>query len=133
MYRINTLTGDIHCPGGWVCHTPYDDVDLPYYLEYAAWVQAGNSPEYFAEEPPIPVPQKVSRFQARAALFNEGFLDQVTLIMTQDSTPMLARLAWQDAQEFERDSNLVNQMGVMLGLNSDQVDDLFRKASLIKV
>lgn len=131
MYRINTATGAIHCPDGWVCHPPYDDVDLPKYLEYAAWIQAGNSPEYFYEEPLPPVPESVSRFQARAALYQAGYLEQVNQMMQAEATPMMAKLAWQDAQEFRRDSALVQSMGAALGLSSSQLDDLFRLAATI--
>lgn len=133
MYKINTATHFIHCPDGYVCKPPYDDEDLPHYLEYAQWVQSGNSPEYFHEEPPAPVPQKVSRFQARAALFERGLLDQVNALMQLPETPMIAKLAWQDAQEFERNSNLVAQIGATLGLSSEYIDDLFRLAASIKV
>lgn len=133
MYRINTVNGAIHCPDGWICHPPYDDEDLSHYLEYSEWVQLGNSPDYFEEEPATPVPDKVTRFQVRAALYNEGLLNQVESIMQDQSTPMLAKLAWQDAQEFDRDSNLVFQIGILLGLDSNKIDDLFRKASIIKV
>ena len=131
MYRINTATGDIYCPDGWVCNPPYDDIDLPKYLKYAEWIHAGNSPEYFSEEPLPPVPTSVNRFQARAALYQAGYLDQVNQMMAAESTPMMAKLAWQDAQEFYRDSALVQSMGGALSLSSTQLDDLFRLAATI--
>lgn len=132
MYRINTATGAIHCPGGWVCNPPYDDEDLPKYLEYAAWINSGNSPEYFYEEPLPPVPVVVSRFQARAALYQNGLLDSVNAIMQSDQTPMLAKLAWQDAQEFRRDSALVKSVGQLLSLDDTALDNLFRLAATIE-
>lgn len=128
MYRINTVNGDIHREDGFVITAPYDE---PEYLEYAAWVQAGNSPEEFAEEPLAPVPESVSRFQARAALYTAGYFDTINSMMNQESTPMLSRMAWQDAQEFRRDSALVANMGAALGLTSAQIDDLFRLAANI--
>lgn len=42
MYKIDASNGDIHFPGGEVLCCPYDS---PRYLEYATWVQAGNTPE----------------------------------------------------------------------------------------
>lgn len=131
MYRINTANGEIHCPDGWVCKPPYDDEDLPKYLEYAEWINSGNSPEYFYEEPLPPVPSLVSRFQARAALYQAGLLDQVNTIMADQNTPMMAKLAWQDAQEFRRDSSLVQSMGATLGMTDEQLDNLFRLAATI--
>lgn len=133
MYRINTANGAIHCPDGWICYPPYDDVDLPHYLDYANWVNSGNSPEEFYEEPPAPVPQAVSRFQARAALYQFGFFDQVEQMMQSPDTPMIAKLAWQDAQEFRRNSQLVNQMCTALGMTAEQIDELFRVAASIEV
>lgn len=132
MYRINTATGAIHCPDGWVCNPPYDDEDLPKYLEYASWINSGNSPEYFYEEPLPPVPSVVSRFQARAALYQNGLLDSVNAIMQSEQTPMLAKLAWQDAQEFRRDSALVRSVGQLLSLDDTALDNLFRLAATIE-
>lgn len=132
MYRINTATGAIHCPSGWVCNPPYDDEDLSHYLEYAQWVNSGNSPEYFYEEPLPVVPQVVSRFQARAALYQSGLLDAVNTIMQSEQTPMLAKLAWQDAQEFRRDSALVRGVGQLLSLDDTALDNLFRLAATIE-
>lgn len=127
-YRINTANGDIHREDGFIITAPYDE---PEYLEYATWVQAGNSPVEFLEEPTAPVPESVSRFQARAALFTTGYLEGVEQYMQAQETPMLSKLAWQDAQEFRRDSALVSNMGAMLGLSANQIDDLFRLASTI--
>lgn len=130
MYKINTANGDIHrLSDGFIITAPYDE---PEYLDYAAWIQEGNSPVEFYEEPLPPVPESVSRFQARAALFQAGLLETVEMMMKMDSTPMLAKLAWQDAQEFARDSSTVIMMGQALGLTSEQVDNLFRDAVKIK-
>jgi hypothetical protein len=79
-----------------------------------------------------PVPSSVSRFQARAALHLAGYLAAVDAAMQAPETDFLAKLAWQDAQEFYRSSPLVIAMGASLGLSSEQLDDLFRFASTIK-
>lgn len=42
MYKIEREKGDIIFPDGFRLPVPYEDER---YLEYAAWVQAGNEPE----------------------------------------------------------------------------------------
>lgn len=74
----------------------------------------------------------VTRFQARAALHSAGLLQAVESIMSNEATDMIARLAWQDAQEFKRTSPTVQAMAAALGLTDAQVDDLFRQAATIE-
>lgn len=71
------------------------------------------------------VPRSVSRFQARAALFQAGLLDDVEAYMALPETDPIYRLAWQDAQDFFRNSATVNALKSVLGLNDSQLDDLF--------
>ncbi len=82
-------------------------------------------------EQPTPVPQSVSRFQARAALHLAGLLDQVEGLMVDPSAPTLARLAWADAQEFKRSSPTIASMAQALGLSDADVDALFISAATI--
>lgn len=88
-----------------------------------------KDPEPPVEPEPNPVPISVTRFQARAALYQAGYFDAVTEIMSNPATPMLMKLAWQDAQEFRRDSSTVQALSQILGLTSEQVDQLFIAAS----
>lgn len=81
---------------------------------------------------PPSVPQSVTRFQARAAIHLAGLLEQVEALMAHPDTPMLAKLAWQDAQEFKRTSPTVLAMAGALGLTEAQIDDLFTTASGIE-
>lgn len=129
MYRINTINGDIHCPDGSIISTPYADAS---YQDYAAWVTSGNSPEEFQDESVLPVPEVVSKFQAKVALDNAGLLDTVEAIMAAPETPKVNKLAWTETQEFKRNSGLVTTMAGVLGLSSTQVDDLFRLAATIE-
>ena len=78
-----------------------------------------------------PVPEVVSKFQAKASLLGVGHLDTVETIMADPATPALARLAWTEAQEFRRDSPTVAMMSAALSLTSEQVDDLFRYAEKV--
>lgn len=85
-------------------------------------------------QPPAPgpsVPSSVSRFQARAALYAAGHFEAVESFMSQPETPMLMRLAWQDAQTFDRSSATVAALASALELSAEDVDGLFVAAAAI--
>lgn len=106
------------------------------YADVEAWIAEGNTLAPFDGYPVIPqeieVPAKVSRFQARAALLGAGLLEQVETLMRAPETTARTRLAWQDAQEFRRDSPTVADMAVSLGLTDAELDDLFIAAVQIE-
>ncbi|MDG5498978.1 hypothetical protein [Marinobacter sp. BGYM27] len=72
----------------------------------------------------------VSRFQARAALYGAGLLANADAAI--QGADDLAKLAWNDAQEFRRNSPLVAAIAAELGITDLQLDDLFRQASIIE-
>lgn len=76
---------------------------------------------------PDPVPQSVTRFQARAALFGAGLLDEADAAAK--AAGGIALLAWQDAQVFDRNSPTINALAKGLGLTDAQVDALFITAA----
>jgi len=80
--------------------------------------------------PAVVVPDKVSRFQARAALMQAGLLDQAEAAVAQAGP--LAQLAWADAVEFRRTSPTINALAPALGLTSQQIDALFIAAAQIE-
>ena len=73
--------------------------------------------------PENPVPQVVSRFQARAALHIHGVLADVEA-MIQSADP-IAQMAWADAQQFERPSPTIAAIAAALGWTDDFIDELF--------
>lgn len=73
--------------------------------------------------PPAEIPQVVSRFQAKAALLQAGYLATIEALVAQSDA--FTQLAWNEAVEFRRDSPLLNQLAVALALTSEQVDALF--------
>ena len=79
--------------------------------------------------PSAPIPQSVTRFQAKAALLGAGLLAQVDAYMALPDTPMVTKLAWTETQDFERGSPTVAGLSALLGLTSEQVDALFITAS----
>lgn len=76
-----------------------------------------------------PVPQVVSRFQARAALHLAGLLEAAEAAVA--SAGPMAQIAWADAQEFRRDSPTIAALAASIGLTEAQIDDLFREAAQI--
>lgn len=89
------------------------------------------TPEEIAALPgpqPEPVPQVVSRFQAKAALAQAGLLAQADAVVAASGNAVL-QLAWAEANEFRRDSAGINSLAPAIGLNSAALDDLFRVAA----
>ncbi len=74
----------------------------------------------------------VSKFQAKAALKQAGLLAQVRDSMAALPDDDITRLAWEDAQEFRRDSPTVASMAANLGLSEEQIDGLFEQARTIE-
>lgn len=73
---------------------------------------------------------EVSRFQACAALYQAGYLDDVEdYMLTADS---IEKMAWQMAQVFKRNSFTVLKLQSVLGLSDVELDDLFRFALTIQ-
>ena len=78
---------------------------------------------------PIPadIPSSVSRFQARAALHQSGKLSEVEAAIAESD--LFTQMAWQDAQEFRRNSPTILALGDQLGLD---LDALFIAAAQIQ-
>jgi hypothetical protein len=82
-------------------------------------------------ETPLAVPEVISRFQAKAALSQMALLDDAeAYVLSQGG---LAAMTWEDINEFRRDSPLVNEIAPELGLDAEELDDLFRLAITIRV
>lgn len=118
--KAGELTGILRLADG--AYIPLAD-DNRDYAEYLEWVAAGNTA---AEPPPQPIViPSVTRFQAKAALLNAGYLAQVSALIAAPETPELYKLAWSEALTFERTSPIISTMGSTLGLTGAQIDDLF--------
>lgn len=80
------------------------------------------------EELPEPVPQKLSRAQARGALILAGLIDHVQPALDAISDPLQRALAqndWDNRQDFERDHPQLLAIAAALGLTDEQLDQLF--------
>ena len=81
-----------------------------------------------------PVPESVTRRQAKVALFQAGRLDEVEAGIEAIADPItkrIAKLDWSEAQEFRRDWPLLNQLAAGMGITDGQLDELFRAAAKI--
>jgi hypothetical protein len=79
---------------------------------------------------PVEVPAAVSRFQALAALHNAGHLQNAEAIIT--GAGVVTQLAWNNAQEFKRNSPTVLAIGGALGMDNAALDALFIDAAQIE-
>lgn len=107
-----------------------EDSDGTWTMNYS--VEKMTEEEIEAAKPPVP--EKVTRRQARSALLLRGLLDQVDLVIAaipDVSQRRLAQIEWQDASEFDRNRALVIQIGTALGLDSKGLDDVFRLAATL--
>ena len=73
---------------------------------------------------------EVSRFQAIAALYTAGKLDDAEAAVA--AAGGLTVIAWQNAQVFRRLSPMMNALAPALGLDDEALDDLFLAAALIE-
>jgi hypothetical protein len=87
----------------------------------------GAAPVEPDPEVPNPIPQAVTMRQARLALLANGLLASVAPAIATLPNPQrqAAEVEWEYSQEVHRDKPLVAILGVMLGLSSSQLDDLF--------
>lgn len=106
------------------------DVEGVWTMQYE--VRDITEDELEALKPPVPV--RVTRRQARSALLMRGLLDNVPVVIAaipDEGARRLAQIEWEDATEFDRNRDLVIQIGTALGLDSKQLDDIFRLAATL--
>lgn len=80
-----------------------------------------------------PVPEQVSRVQARVALHQAGLLDQVEAIIADPATDPVTVIAYTDATTFDRKSPTLAALASALGLTDTDLDNLFVAASQVEV
>ena len=97
-------------------------------------VRDANGRPALSDPPPAPpvIPQRVTKFQAKAALFLAGLLDDVEALMADPATDRITRLAWTESLHFERQSPMIAAMASLLGLSNQQLDALFVSAFAIE-
>jgi hypothetical protein len=83
--------------------------------------------------PPKVVPLVVTMRQARLALLQQGLLANVDAAIETLPSPQkeAARIEWNYSSAVVRDRQLVKMIAVALGLNDEQLDDLFILAATL--
>jgi len=100
-----------------------DEVDGA--VECPEWVGIGmdiNTPK------PTPVPQSVTRAQARKALAIQGLFSSVQPAIDSIEDPLqrqLAQIDWDDSLTYERNNATLAMLAEGLGLSEQQLDELF--------
>lgn len=100
------------------------------------WFTKYEARDYTPEEIAQRLQQKregmnVTPYQAKAALFEAGFLDEVEALIDAPDTDRLIVLAWNNAIEYRRLSPMVSGIASALGWTDEQLDDLFIAAAQI--
>lgn len=100
---------------------------------HQAWVVRDLTEEEIEEQNRVPVPDSITPRQARLELLNEGLLSQVDDAINSLESPDKERAAieWEFAENIERDSPWINNIGKALGLTQDQIDEMFIAAAQI--
>ncbi|MDH0740227.1 hypothetical protein, partial [Achromobacter spanius] len=76
------------------------------------------------------IPENVSRFQGREAMWQTShgdvsLFEAAEAVLADPATPAMYRRAWDDLQEFRRDSEMLAAVAGVLGLTAAQIDALF--------
>jgi len=130
MYKINQSNGAIIFPDKFELLPPYNDGR---YLEYAAWVHDGNSPEEIEGDSLLAVEDiEVAPAQARLALAELGVYDDVLGLMADPSTPKAVKIKWEFTLSFMRNDPSVILMAKILKWDKKFLDELFEFAQTIK-
>jgi len=81
--------------------------------------------------PPIPIPTSVTMRQARLALLGAGLLASIDTAIASLPSPQkeAAQIEWDYAQEIKRDWPTLLALASLLGLSSEQLDELFITAA----
>lgn len=108
------------------------DMGPPEYRDgqwHQTWVVTDATPEEIAARYAATIPRVISMRQARLALLGAGVLSTVDTAVVQIGGA--AQIEWEYATEVRRDNPLVLQLGSILGLDSIQIDNLFKLAATL--
>lgn len=99
--------------------------------QYAVWNGSGWDITLNAPPPEAPVkfvPESVTKYQAKMALIQAGLYSEIDQFI-RDSNDNVLKVAWYDADTFQRSNPFIAALGIRFELTSDQIDDLFIMAA----
>ncbi len=82
-----------------------------------------------------PVPAEVLRWQFLASVKLAGFSHEAIEAMIaslEEPLRTVAQSKWSAATQIRRDNPLINQLGAVLGLTTEQIDQVFRVAAALE-
>lgn len=119
------------CPPGWIwAEVPEPPEGLYAKYEYGFWTYTDVPPPIIGPE----VPFKVHKFWLTKVLEALGEMDGIEdslddMALTGNRGP---RRAWQSASEIERSNQLLNEIALLKGYTSEQVDQMFIQAAALQ-
>lgn len=130
MYQIINDASVRHLPSGTTFPVPPVE---SFGHDYQRWLDEGNTPEPAPEPLPVPPPNTVTMRQARLALLGAGMLGAVTTAINNLPEPnrSVATIEWEYSQEVHRNRALIQELGPLLGLSTEQLDGLFTVAATL--
>lgn len=119
--------------GGKVVNTILADAEFAEAQHPGAWRFASAQP---STTPTQVIPQEITRAQGKAALIMAGMWDGVLAYVASIEDPVqrsLAEVALHDTLTWQRASPFLTTAAAVLGMASEQLDDLFVTASGIQL
>lgn len=123
-----TRTGE----GGQIIEVPIAERFAPEFVSQLVEVPDGTQPEPVPLAPTIP-PRIVTMRQARLALLQAGMLQAVSGAIAQLPSPQkeAAQIEWEFASVVDRDSEFLQSLAGVLGLDDPALDALFEQAGTL--
>ena len=129
MYTIILETGVVTRDSDNVVVAPCQSVEEQNFIDYNAWVMAGNQPTIGMYIPPIEVPEEVTPRQIRLALTQIGMRASVEAAVAASNQEV--KDTWEFSTVILRGNPLINSMGTALGKTKEDIDNLFILAATL--
>lgn len=114
--------GNVNYPAGWLRNLSVQDRTAQFGAVEVAEPEAPVTPA------PPSVPQSVTRAQAKIALHRIGKLVPIQSYIDASEDVEL-KLWWNEASEFRRDNQYVNNLAPAFSMTQEDLDDVFRTAA----